>query len=110
MIRPELKDTFLQLVRLGIGTSKNVKISNDIDWVAVKALADAQGLTAIVLDGLNEVLKAKSPISNLKPQILIQEFADALEWNAEVEIVATHKFGEIHSHHMAIFIDYRTAA
>ena len=61
--------SFLQLVRLGIGTSKNAKISNDIDWAALKALADKQGLTAVILDGVNEVLKAKSPISNLKPQI-----------------------------------------
>ena len=83
MICPELKDTFLQLVRLGIGTSRNVKISNDIDWVAVKALADAQGLTAIVLDGLNEVLKAKSPISNLKPQFKLQWIGEVMQ-NYEV--------------------------
>jgi len=83
VICPELKDTFLQLVRLGIGTSRNVKISNDIDWVAVKALADAQGLTAIVLDGLNEVLKAKSPISNLKPQFKLQWIGEVMQ-NYEV--------------------------
>ena len=83
MIRPELKDTFLQLVRSGIGTLKNVKISNDIDWAAVKVLADTQGLTAIVLDGLNEVLKAKSPISNLNPQIKLSWIGEVMQ-NYEV--------------------------
>ena len=78
-----LQGSCIQLIKLGIGTSKNVKISNDIDWVAVKALADAQGLTAIVLDGLNEVLKAKSPISNLKPQFKLQWIGEVMQ-NYEV--------------------------
>ena len=80
MIRPELKDTFLQLVRLGIGTSKNVKISNDIDWAAVKVLADTQGLTAIVLDGMNEVRSKRSDVRSdwFPPQTM------TLEWIGEV--------------------------
>ena len=71
--------TFILLTRVGIGTSKDANISNDIDWVAVKALADAQGLTAIVLDGVNEVLKAKSPISNLKPQIKLSWIGEVMQ-------------------------------
>ena len=51
MVSSKLKDTFLQLIRLGIGTSKDAKITNVVDWIALKTLADAQGLTAIVLDG-----------------------------------------------------------
>lgn len=46
-------ETFLQLVRLGIGTSKGVTISKDIDWEKLKSLSDAQGLSAIILDALN---------------------------------------------------------
>ena len=71
--------TFILLTRVGIGTSKDANISNDINWVAVKALADAQGLTAIVLDGINEVLKAKSPISNLKPQIKLSWIGEVMQ-------------------------------
>lgn len=71
--------TFLQLVRLGIGTLKGKKVSNDVDWVALKALADRHGLTAIVLDGVNEVLKAKSPISNLKPQIKLSWIGEVMQ-------------------------------
>ena len=49
----DIQDTFLQLVRIGIGTSKDAKISKDVDWAQLKALADRQGLSAVVLDALN---------------------------------------------------------
>lgn len=48
-----LHDPFLQLVRLGIGTSNDAKISKDLDWIGLKALADSQGLSTVILDGLN---------------------------------------------------------
>lgn len=51
----ELQNSFLQLVRLGVGSSKEALSSNDIDWVQLKALADEQGLTAIVLDGMDRI-------------------------------------------------------
>ena len=51
----ERHKSFLQLVRLGIGTSKDVKIPNGIGWEQLKTLADEQGLTAVVLDGLERV-------------------------------------------------------
>lgn len=57
------------MVRLGIGTSKDAKISNDVNWVALKAIADRHGLSAIVLDGLNEVLKTNSQLSSLNSQL-----------------------------------------
>ena len=51
--RSELHENFLKLVRLGIGTSKDAKISKGIDWKALKALADEQGLSVVILDALN---------------------------------------------------------
>lgn len=51
--RFNLHESFLQLVRLGIGTSKCAKIPKDVDWYALKDLADKQGLSAVVLDALN---------------------------------------------------------
>lgn len=48
-----LHESFLQLVRLGIGTSKRVSISKEIDWVKLKSLSDEQGLSAVILDALN---------------------------------------------------------
>lgn len=51
-------------MRLGIGTSKDIIIPVDVDWIALKALADQQGLTAVVLDGLNVVINKRTDIRN----------------------------------------------
>lgn len=48
------QDTFLTLLSLGIGKSRDTKIANEIDWIQLKANADLQGLSAIVLDALNK--------------------------------------------------------
>lgn len=52
-------DLLLCLIRLGIRTSRDVNIPPDVDWHQIKALADAQGLSAIVLDGI-DVLQSSS--------------------------------------------------
>lgn len=52
MVSLESRDALLQLVRLGIGTSKDAKISKDIDWEPVEALAERQGLLGVVYDGV----------------------------------------------------------
>lgn len=46
-------DAFLGLVRLGIGHSNNIDYFDGVDWVRLKALADKQGLSAVILDALN---------------------------------------------------------
>jgi len=67
VVSKELQDIFLQLVRSGIGTgtATNIKSQciNPIDWQALKALADEQGLTAVVLDGLNVVRSKRSNVT-----------------------------------------------
>ena len=72
-----MTETFLRLVRLGIGHTDTTDITDNVDWVQLKALADAQGLSAVVLDGLNGL-----PLSSLDaygmPQML------RLEWIGEV--------------------------
>lgn len=47
-----MKEVFLQLIRLGIGTSKDAKISKDIDWESVETLAERQGMLGVVYDGI----------------------------------------------------------
>ena len=74
-----LNKYFLQLVRLGIGTSKDAKISNDIDWAAMKALADKQGLTAVILDGVNEVLKSNCQLSSLNSQLKLSWIGEVMQ-------------------------------
>ena len=69
MVRLELRDLFLSLVRLGIGQQSVSNFmfqdSSEVDWVQLKALADQHGLSAVVLDGLNEVSKSNSQLSTL---------------------------------------------
>lgn len=71
----KLHESFLQLVRLGIGTSKGVTIPKDIDWEKLKALSDEQGLSAVVLDALN------TDSVNLTENMPLQM---KLEWIGEV--------------------------
>ena len=74
-----LQESCIQLIKLGIGTSKDVKISDAIDWEAIKALADKQGLTAVVLDGLNEVLKTYSQPSTLNSQLKLLWIGEVMQ-------------------------------
>lgn len=66
-----MREAFLSLVRLGIGQTI-VTMPNVEDWDALKALAEQQGLSAVVLDGI-ECL----PIAQRPPQELL------LEWIGE---------------------------
>lgn len=55
----DIHESFLQLVRLGIGTGtvngSGLTVHGSTDWQALKVLADEQGLSAIVLDGIDRL-------------------------------------------------------
>lgn len=68
-----IQESFLQLLRLGIGVLDDTKILINTDWEQLKALADEQGLSAIVLDGVEQLPNEQRP-----PQPLL------LEWIGEV--------------------------
>jgi hypothetical protein len=76
-----MEDEFLQLVRLGIGKSKSGTIPKEVDWDAMKALADAQGLLAVILDGI-ENCHADNPSFAIRPDGL--SLIKKLEWIGEV--------------------------
>ena len=74
---------FLTLVRLGIGKEKlySVKyffLNNTPDWDTIQSLANAQGLSAIVLDGL-EVLR-----SNVNQGLNLPDKLFLTQWIGEV--------------------------
>lgn len=71
MLSTELKETFLALVRLGIGHGACSSVKT-VDWLLLKDLAEKQGLSAVVLDGLDRVNILSIPV-NMK-----------LEWIGEV--------------------------
>lgn len=65
------RDSFLSLVRMGIGHSS---AQPDVDnWQAIKALADKQGLSAVVLDGIERLPNENRPSKDI-----------ALPWIGEV--------------------------
>ncbi len=78
MISSKTFSAFLALVRQGIGHESRV-LSQDIDWTVIKALADAHGLSAVVLDGINEILKTNSQLSTLSPQLKLSWIGEVMQ-------------------------------
>lgn len=52
---------FLRLIRLGIGSDAIYNISGTIDWAAVDALAQEQGLSAIIIDAIDHLSERVRP-------------------------------------------------
>lgn len=77
MLSPEVKESFLLLIRLGIGHSACFP-TQSVDWSAIKALSDQHGLSAIVLDGIDKLNTNLTNGTNTLPL----EFK--LEWIGEV--------------------------
>ena len=67
------KDSFLSLVCMGIGHSRALPVF--VDWQAIKALADKQGLTAIVVDGIEKLSDTKRP----PKELLLQWIGDVFQ-------------------------------
>lgn len=66
------QNSYLSLVRLGIGHSS---AQPDVDnWQAIKALADKQGLTAIIVDGIEQLPDTKRPLKELLLQWIGEVF------------------------------------
>lgn len=67
--RSDMRESFLQLVRLGIGTetvsSFRIQVPNSVDWVALKALADKHGLLAVIIDGIEHLPETQRPPKDL---------------------------------------------
>ncbi len=71
------RELFIQLVRLGIGHEACLQHKKN-DWVQLKAFADEQGLTAIVLDGIDSL-----PVDHRPPQALLLELIGEVLQNYE---------------------------
>ncbi len=78
----ELKQTFLSLVKLGIG-HRSALLDVD-DWQAIKALADKQGLTAIVADGIEKLPETKRP----SKELLLQWIGEVMQMEARSDAQA----------------------
>lgn len=85
-----MKKFFLSLVRLGVGTSEVVPVPERIDWDVLKDLAVKQGLSAIVVDGVERLPDEKRPPKPVLLQwigeVLQIENGQALQQKAECEL------------------------
>lgn len=72
MLSSSSTDTFFSLVRLGIGHYSGV-LHNDIDWKEVETFAASHGLSAVLIDGVEQLPDALRP-----PQMML------LQWIGEV--------------------------
>lgn len=70
----ELQNTFLSLVRLGISHIVSNRLES-INWDAVEALATKQGLSAIVVDGVEQLPESKRPPKD----VLLQWIGNTLQ-------------------------------
>ena len=62
MVPSNIKEPFFSLVRLGIGHQSGYPIPNQVDWNELEALAAEQGLSAVVVDGVDRLpLEARPP-------------------------------------------------
>ena len=67
------QNSLLSLIRMGIGHSS--ALPNVDDWQTIKALADKQGLTAIVVDGIEQLLDTMRP----PKELLLQWIGEVLQ-------------------------------
>ena len=92
----EIREFFLTLVRFGIGAMTDdcsqylVQDSNSIDWMAVKTLADAQGLTAVILDGLNNLSLSCIKTYQIPKMLRLQWIGEVMQ-NYEARYAAYEK-------------------
>lgn len=92
------KDTFLQIIRLGIGNAKVVLIPENVDWTELEALATQQGLSAIVVDGLEKLPDGQKPP---KPVLLqwIGEVLQGYEYRYELYRRAIAELASFYNEH-----------
>ena len=80
----KIQDTFLQLVRLGIGHTDTTEFTEKVDWEAVKALAERQGLLAVALDGLDKVPSSAYSMPAMMKKMWIGEVLQNYEYRHEL--------------------------
>lgn len=93
---PSSKEDFLSLIRLGIGHTASISIG--VDWTAIEALATRQGLSAIVIDGIERLPEDKRPP---KPMLLqwIGETLQGYEYRYELYCRAIAELAALYKGH-----------
>lgn len=74
MLSSALKESFLSLIRLGVGHSSDALLQT-YDWKAIEALSAEHGLSAIMVDGVEKLPETKRP----PKEILLQWIGETLQ-------------------------------
>lgn len=86
------KELFLQLVRLGIGQDVSPMdcFNSPVNWASIQDLAEKQGLSAIVLDGIErlpaEMRPSKIELLQWIGEVLQSESVYAMQWKSAYEM------------------------
>lgn len=78
-MEPESKDIFLKLVRLGIGTSVDVSMIDIALWEDIKTFAEQQGLSGVVLDGIEVLVQQECRIVFPEKSLTVQWIGEVLQ-------------------------------
>ena len=74
MLSSAIRESFLSLIRLGIGHSSDALMYN-YDWEAIEVLSAAHGLSAILVDGVEQLPEMKKP----PKEVLLQWIGETLQ-------------------------------
>lgn len=109
-------DILLYLVRLGVGNQAIIQKPPIEDWVSLKRMSDEQGLTAVVLDGLDLLTSHDSQCMFDMPQALRLEWIGEVMQNYEQRYKAYEKsiseiagFYNLHGYKMMVLKGYACA-
>jgi len=84
-----LKNSFLDLVRLGLGHPVGA-LPESVDWPSIQSIAEHQGLSAILVDGINKLPDSSRPpkeqLLQWIGQVLQEEQRYALQWKASRDL------------------------
>lgn len=95
------QNSFLSLIRIGIGQS--YALPDVVDWQAIKALADKQGLTAIVVDGIEKLPDTKRP----PKELLLLWIGEVMQMEArsDAQNKAAESLGELfHTNYIRTYV------
>lgn len=99
------ENMFFSLVRLGVCyDNQSLELSKDIDWSALEDLAARQGLSAIVLDGIEKLPTEYRPPKEVLLQwigsVIQLENSGAVQWKAECELATLLRDNQIKTYVM----------
>ncbi len=100
MLQKELSKTFFRLVRLGVGNplSGHVRSESEVDWNILQTLASEQGLSAVVVNGIEKLPDIQKPPKTLLLQ-WIGEVLQDYEYRYELYCRAIAEMAQFYNQH-----------